>query len=40
MTKYGFKKRNFFDLSENPSSVDYENAVDAIKKMLKSGTKK
>ena len=40
LTKYGFKKRNFFDLSKNPTSVEYENAIYAIRNMLKSGTKK
>ena len=38
--KYGFRKRNVFDLSENPSRKDVEYNLIVITKMLRQGKKK
>ena len=38
--KYGFKKRNVFNLSKNPTRRDVEYSLIAISTMLRAGKKK
>ena len=40
LDKYGFKKRNVFNLSDNPTRRDVEYALNTITKMLRTGKKK